>query len=164
MPKVRKLSSARARAMAAARWARQRQAEAAAVALPADIDAMLNQVLGGPARPAPAEPEPLDTASALVGVKNALAEVAPSVALAAAELGLDRATAERLGDLAALLAAETVAQSAERAGLAALAEAITVPAPEGWRATVAWDALFGPDGASAVTGAIAADSAAEAAA
>jgi hypothetical protein len=90
--------------------------------------------------------------------------VAPSVALAAAECGLDRATAERLGDLAALLAAETVAQSAERAGLAALAEAIVVPAPEGWRATVRWDALFDAAGASAVAGAIAADSAAEAAA
>jgi hypothetical protein len=163
VPKVRKLSSARARAMAEARWARQRQAAAAAVALPADIDAMLNQVLGGAAQPTPAEPG-LDVASALVGIQNTLREVPFAVVLAAAECGLPRATAERLGDLAALLAAETVAQSAERAGLAVLTEAIAVPAPDAWRATVAWDALFDAAGASAVAGAIAADSAAEAAA
>jgi hypothetical protein len=159
------MTSAEARRMANARWARQRAAEdAVAWPLPEDIADVVNQALGGPARPAPAEPEPLDAASALVGVKNALSAVAPAVALAAAELGLDRATAERLGDLAALLAAETVAQSAERAGLAVLAEAITVPAPDAWRATMAWPALFDAAGASAVAGAMAADSAAEAAA
>jgi hypothetical protein len=154
------MTSAEARRMANARWAHQREAEAAAVALPDDIADVVNQVFGGAARPAPAEPG-LDVASALVGAQAALAEVAPSVALAAAELGLPRDQAERLGDLALLFAAYAVTGSAERAGHGAVAEALQVPMPQQWRATVRWEVLFDAAGASVVTGAIAADSAPE---
>lgn len=154
----RKMTSAEARRMARARWRRQREAEAM---LPVDIQAMLNEVLGVPARPAPAEPV-LDIASALTGVQAALAEVAPSVVRAAAEVGLDRSTAERLGDLALWLAAEMVEQAALRAGHEGVAEALEFPTPEQWRAAVAWPVLFDVNGASIVTGAIERDSHAEA--
>jgi hypothetical protein len=144
------MTSAQARAMANARWRRQREAEAM---LPADIQATLNEVLGVPGRPAPAAPGP-DAASVLMGIQNTLAEVGPSVVRAAAELGLDRATAERLGDLALWLVAETVEQAALRAGHGVVAEALEFPTPEAWRATVAWPVLFDAAGASVATGAM----------
>ena len=73
--------------------------------------------------------------------------------IAAAELGIDRAAAERLANLAALLTATAI----ERAG----GPEISLPTPEAWRATVAWDVLYDPDGRSRVVGAIARESQAE---
>ena len=82
-----------------------------------------------------------------------LAEVAPSVVLACAELGIDRATAERLADLAMLLTATAIQ--------AAGGPEVVMPAPEAWRQTVNWGAIYASDGKSLVTGAIARESAAE---
>jgi len=87
------------------------------------------------------------------GAEGALAEVAPSVVLAASELGLGRAEAERLADLVALF----VAAAIERAG----GPEVALPTGEAWRATVAWDVLYAPDGKSLVAGAIARESQAE---
>lgn len=160
MPKVRKLSPARARQMAAARWARQRQAEA--ITTEATLR-WIDQSLGLPPPAAPVEPAaPLDVASALVGIQNTLREMPASVVLAAAELGIGRAEAERLGDLALLLVTVAVAESAVAAGVVADPDAIEVPAPDQWRGTVAWGALYDQSGASVVAGAIAAASAEEA--
>jgi hypothetical protein len=83
-----------------------------------------------------------------------LSEVPPAVALACAEEGLDRAKAERLADLALVILAEALQ----------LGEDALLPHSDAWRATVAWDALFGPDGASRVPGAMVAETAREAAA
>ena len=82
-----------------------------------------------------------------------MCEVAPSVVLACAEVGIDRAAAERIADLAVLLTATAI----ERAG----GPEVALPTPEAWRATVAWDVLYGPDGESLVAGAIARESQAE---
>jgi hypothetical protein len=79
-------------------------------------------------------------------------EVAPSVVIAAAELGIDRATAERLADLAMLLTAAAIERPAARR----LRCRPRKPGAQG-----AWDALYGPDGKSLVTGEIARESAAE---
>jgi len=87
------------------------------------------------------------------GAENTLVEVAPSVVLACAEVGIDRVTAERIGDLVALF----VAAAIERAG----GPQVALPAPEAWRATVAWDAIYDLDGKSRVAGAIARESQAE---
>ena len=90
-------------------------------------------------------------------LEAALREVAPSVVLAAAEAGIPRDRAELVADLAALLAATALQAEADPAGLRDLG----LPHPTAWRATVAWDALYGPDGRSLVTGQIARESAAE---
>ena len=74
--------------------------------------------------------------------------------LACAEEGLDRAKAERLANMALVILAEALR----------LGEDALLPHPDAWRATVAWDALFGPDGASRVAGAMVAETAREAAA
>jgi len=87
------------------------------------------------------------------GAENAVREVAPSVVLVLAELGIDRATAEWAADLVALFVADAIQ--------AAGGPEVSLPTPEVWRATVAWDALYAPDGKSLVTGAIARESAAE---
>jgi len=76
------------------------------------------------------------------------------VVLACAEEGLDRAKAERLANMALVILAEALR----------LGEDALLPHPDAWRATVAWDALFGPDGASRVAGAMVAETAREAAA
>jgi hypothetical protein len=84
----------------------------------------------------------------------ALSEVPPAVVLACAEEGFDRAKAERLANLALVILAEALR----------LGEDALLPHPDAWSATVAWDALFGPDGASRVAGAMVAETAREAAA
>lgn len=156
----RKITSRQAREMARRRWARQRAREAEADARQEADGALralewINAMFGGPIAPTPA---PLDNASALLGITNTLREVAPAVVLAAAELGLDRAAAERLGDLAALIAAETVLASASAGGVIADPDGIEVlPVPDAWRATVAWDRLYDPDGTSRVAGVMTAE-------
>ena len=141
MPKIR--TTEEGRRLARLRWERHRQREAEAWG----SDALSFDVL--------TEAEQRRVIAALLrqGAEGALAEVAPSVAIAAAELGIDRATAERLADLTALLAAVAI----ERAG----GPEVALPTPEAWRATVAWDVLYDGDGKSLVTGAIARESAAE---
>ena len=83
----------------------------------------------------------------------ALREAAPCIILAAAEAGIDRATAERAADLAVLLTAAAI----EQAG----GPEISLPAPEAWRATVAWDAVYAQGGRPLVAGEIARASQAE---
>ena len=147
MPTIR--NSEDGRHLAQRRWARQRQreAEAARVAGAWGSDALAFSVM------TKAEQARLIGAALVQGAEGALREVAPSVVIAAAELGIDRATAERLADLAMLLTATAI----ERNGCPEVA----LPTPEAWRATVAWDAIYAPDGKSLVTGAIARESAAE---
>jgi len=87
------------------------------------------------------------------GAEGVLAEVAPSVVLACAELGIDRVTAERIADFTMLLTAAAIQAAGGPAEVA--------PTPETWRATVAWDVLYSPDDRSRVVGAIARESAAE---
>ena len=144
MPTIR--SSEQGRRLARRRWERQHQREAEAAEAWAD-DPLSFVIL------TKAEQDHLLKAVLRQGAEGALAQVARSVVLACAELGIDRATAERLGDLAALF----VAVAIERNGC----PEVEVPAPETWRGEVAWDALYGPDGGSLVTGAIARESAAE---
>jgi len=147
VPTIR--SSEEGRRLAEARWRKHREREAAAVRLAeawAD-DPFPLAIL------TKSEQERVIAALLRQGAEGALAEVAPSVAIAAAELGLCRATAERLADLTMLLAAAAI----ERAG----GPGVALPTPEAWRATVAWDVLYDPDGKSLVAGAIARESAAE---
>ena len=147
MPTIR--SSEQGRRLAEARWRKQREREAAAAPVAAaalmGIDDI--QVVTGDERAR------LIGAALRQGAEGALREVSPSVVLAAAELGLGRTEAERLADLAMLLTAVGI----EQAG----GPEVALPTPEAWRATVAWDALYAPDGRSLVTGAIARASAAE---
>jgi len=146
VPTIR--SSEEGRRLAEARWRKHREREAAAVRLAEEWadDAF-------PLALTKSEQERMIGDLLRQGAEAALAEVAPSVAIAAAELGIDRATAERLADLTMLLTAVAI----ERAG----GPEVALPTPEAWRATVAWDVLYNLDGKSLVTGAIARESAAE---
>ena len=146
MPKIR--TTEEARRLAEARWRKHREREAAAVRLAEEWadDAF-------PLALTKSEQERMIGDLLRQGAEAALAEVAPSVAIAAAELGIDRATAERLADLTMLLTAVAI----ERAG----GPEVALPTPEAWRATVAWDVLYDPSGESLVTKAIARESAAE---
>ena len=147
MPTIR--NSEEGRRLAEARWRKHREREAAAVRLAeawAD-DALSLAVL------TEAQQRRLIGNLLRQGAEGTLCEVAPSVVLACAEVGIDRATAERIGDLVALF----VAAAIERAG----GPQAALPTPEAWRATVAWDVLYDPDGRSRVAGAIARESAAE---
>ena len=151
MPTIR--SSEEGRRLARLRWERQRQREAEEAAEAARLaETWADDALSFAAL-TESEQERVIAALLRQGAEGALAEVAPSVAIAAAELGLGRATAERLADLAALLAAAAI----ERAG----GPEVALPTPEAWRATVAWDVLYDPSGKSLVAGAIARESAAE---
>jgi len=141
VPTIR--SSEEGRRLAEARWRKYREREA---------EAWLDDVFSFDVL-TKAEQRRLIGAALRQGAEGALAEVGPSVALAAAELNLDRAVAERAGDLVALF----VAAAIERAG----GPEVALPAPETWRQTVNWDALYDPDGKSLVTGRIARESAAE---
>ena len=141
MPTIR--SSEEGHRLAEARWRKYREREA---------EAWLDDVFSFDVL-TKAEQRRLIGAALRQGAEGALAEVGPSVALAAAELNLDRAVAERAGDLVALF----VAAAIERAG----GPEVALPAPETWRQTVNWDALYDPDGKSLVTGRIARESAAE---
>ena len=137
----RKMTSAEARQMARARWNREREAVRAGLAASLDFEiltgAQLNDLVAGALRH---------------GAEGALAQVGPAVIISAAEVGVDRATAERIADLAMLLTATAIQ--------AAGGPEVSLPTPEAWRATVAWNALYA-DGKSLVTGAIARESAAE---
>jgi hypothetical protein len=146
MPTIR--NSEQARRLAEARWRKHREREAAAVRLAeawAD-DPFPLAIL------TKSEQERMIAALLRQGAEGALAEVAPSVAIVAAELGIDRATAERLADLTMLLMAAAI----ERAG----GPEVALPTPEAWRETVVWGVLY-LDGKSRVVGAIARESAAE---
>jgi plasmid maintenance system antidote protein VapI len=87
----------------------------------------------------------------------AAAEIPPAVVLAAAELGLTREAAERLGDLTLLLWATEPNELLAETG----APELLLPLPEAWRRLVNWPAVFGPDGASLVAGEIERESRAE---
>ena len=147
MPTIR--NSEEGRRLARLRWERQRQreAEAARVAGAWGSDALAFSVM------TKAEQDRLIGAALRQGAEGALREVSPSVVVAAAELGLGRAMAERLGDLTMLVTSVAI----ERAG----GPEVALPTPEAWRATVAWGAIYAQDGRSLVTGAIARESVAE---
>jgi hypothetical protein len=85
------------------------------------------------------------------------AEIPPAVVLAAAEVGLTRAQAERLGDLVLLCWAVEPNQLLAENG----APELLIPRPEAWRQEINWPALFDHDGASLVAGQIEAESRAE---
>jgi hypothetical protein len=90
----------------------------------------------------------------------AAAEIPPAVVLAGAEMGLTRAQAERLANLALLFwATEPNELLAETS-----APELLLPLPEDWRRLVNWQALFDRDGMSRVAGAIERESRAELAA
>jgi len=141
MPTIR--SSEEGRRLARLRWERQRQREAEAWLDDALSFAVLTK----------SEQRRLIGAALRQGAEGALCEVAPSIITAAAEAGIDRPTAERLADLAVLLTTVAI----ERSG----GPKISLPAPETWRQTVNWGAIYDPDGKSLVTGRIARESAAE---
>jgi hypothetical protein len=147
MPMIR--NSEQGRRLAKARWRkhREREAEAARTAAAAVMGIDDIQVVTGEERAR------LIGTALRQGAEGAVREVAPSVVIAAAELGIDRATAERIADLVALFVAEAIQ--------AAGGPEVSLPTPEAWRGEVAWDAVYGPDGKSLVTGAIARESAAE---
>ena len=151
MPTIR--NSEQGRRLAQRRWERRRQREAEEAAEAVRLaeawadDALSLAIL------TKSEQERVIAALLRQGAEGALAEVAPSVAIAAAELGLGRAMAERLGDLTMLLTSVAI----ERAG----GPEVALPTPEAWRATVAWGAIYAQDGRSLVTGAIARESVAE---
>jgi transcriptional regulator with XRE-family HTH domain len=80
----------------------------------------------------------------------AAAEIPVAVVLAAAELGLRREAAERLGDLTLLFWATEPNELLAETG----APGLLLPLPEAWRRLVNWPAMFGSDGMSRVTKAI----------
>jgi len=138
VPTIR--NSEEGRRLAEARWRKHREREAAAVRLAeawAD-DALSLAVL------TKAQQRRLIGNLLRQGVEGTLCEVAPSVVLACAEVGIDRAAAERIADLAVLLTATAI----EQAG----GPEVALPPPETWRATVAWEAIYAQDGRSLVTG------------
>ena len=98
MPTIR--NSEQGRRLAQRRWERRRQREAKEAAEAVRLaetwadDALSFAVL------TKSEQDRLIGAALRRGAEAALAEVAPSVVLACAELGIDRATAERIADLA----------------------------------------------------------------
>ena len=147
MPTIR--TAEQARRLAEARWRkhREREAEAARVAETWADDALSFAVL------TKSEQDRLIWTALRQGAEGAVREMAPSIILAAAEHGIDRATAERIADLSVLF----VAAAIERAG----GPEVEMPTPEAWRQVVNWDELFDPGGESLVTGAIARDSQAE---
>ena len=151
MPTIR--NSEQGRRLAQRRWERRRQREAEKAAEAVRLaeawadDALSFAIL------TKSEQDRLIGAVLRQGAKGAVREVAPSVVLVLAELGIDRATAERAGDLIVLLTAAGI----EQAG----GPEISLPAPEAWRGEVAWDALYGPDGRSLVVNAIARESQSE---
>ena len=147
MPTIR--NSEQGRRLAEARWRkhREREAEAARVAETWADDALSFAVL------TKGKQDRLIGTALRQGAEAAVREAAASIILAAAETGIDRATAERIADLAMLLTAAAI----EQAG----GPEVSLPTPEAWRATVAWDAVSDPDGSSLVTKAIACESAAE---
>jgi len=151
VPTIR--SSEEGRRLARLRWERQRQREAEEAAEIARLaetwasDALSFAVL------TKSEEDCVIAALLRQGAEGAVREVSPSVVLACAEVGIDRATAERLADLVALF----VAAAIERNG----GPEVALPTPEAWRATVAWGAIYAQDGRSLVTGRIARESAAE---
>jgi hypothetical protein len=151
MPTIR--NSEQGRRLAQRRWERRRQREAEEAAEAVRLaeawadDALSFAIL------TKSEQDRLIGAVLRQGAKGAVREVAPSVVIAAAELGIDRATAKRIADLAMLLTATVI----ERNGC----PEVSLPTPEVWRATVAWDVIYAPDGSSLVTGAIARESQAE---
>ncbi|QXM24331.1 hypothetical protein KO353_13935 [Elioraea tepida] len=147
MPTIR--NSEQGRRLAEARWRKHREREAEIVRLAeawAD-DALSLAVL------TEAQQRRLIGNLLRQGAEGTLCEVAPSVVLACAEVGIDRATAEQAADLVALFVAEAI----EAAG----GPEVALPTPETWRQTVNWDALYDPDGKSLVTGRIARESQAE---
>ena len=145
MPTIR--SSEEGRRLAEARWRKHREREAVRLAEAWADDPFPLAIL------TKSEQERMIAALLRQGAEGALAEVAPSVVLACAEVGIDRVTAERIADLAVLLTAAAI----ERNG----GPEVALPTPEAWRATVAWDAIYAQDGRSLVTGRIARESAAE---
>jgi hypothetical protein len=151
MPTIR--NSEQASRLARLRWERQRQREAEEAAEAARLaetwadDALSFAIL------TKGEQDRLIKGVLRQGAEGAAREVAPSVVIAAAELGIDRATAERLADLVALFVAEAIQ--------AAGGPEVSLPTPEAWRQTVNWGALYAPAGKSLVAGAIARESAAE---
>jgi len=151
VPTIR--NSEEGRRLARLRWERQRQREAEEAA---EI-ARLAETWASDAFPlailTKAQQDRLIGDLLRQGAEGAVREVSPSVVLACAEVGIDRATAERLADLVALF----VAAAIERNG----GPEVALPPPETWRATVAWDAIYAQDGRSLVTGRIARESAAE---
>ena len=116
MPTIR--NSEQGRRLAEARWRKHREREAEIVRLAeawAD-DALSLAVL------TEAQQRRLIGNLLRQGAEGTLCEVAPSVVLACAEVGIDRATAERLADLVALF----VAAAIERAG----GPEVALPTPE----------------------------------
>jgi hypothetical protein len=89
-----------------------------------------------------------------------LREVAIAAVLAAAELGLTRAQAERLGSLTLLIFWQTMNESLEAEGLLEGIQA-DPDAVLAWRERVSWETLFASNGQSLVAGAIQAQSNAE---
>lgn len=71
-----------------------------------------------------------------------------AVVAAAAEEGLGRGTAERIANLALLFMALDAEGMMTGTGL----PGPPVPHPRAWPAGIRWEAMFGPDGASAVAG------------
>jgi hypothetical protein len=106
--------------------------------------------------PADAEPGDIDWLGP-VNMAWVLREVAVAAALAAAEVGVKREAAERLGDLTVLLFWGAVNEPLEAEELPGGIHADT-NAVLAWRERVNWSALFDTDGASLVTGAIEAES------
>jgi len=142
-------NSEEGRRLAEARWRKHREREAAAVRLAeawAD-DALSFAIL------TKGEQDRLIGAALRQGAEGTLCDVAPSIILAAAEAGVDRDIAESIADLSMLLTAAAI----EQAG----GPVVSLPTPEAWRATVAWDVIYASDGRSSVTGAIARASQAE---
>jgi len=147
VPTIR--NSEQGRRLAEARWRkhREREAEIARLAVAWADDSLSFAIL------TKSEQHRLIGAALQQGATGALAETAPSVVLACAELGIDRATAERIADLTMLLTAAAIQAAGGPAEVA--------PTPETWRGEVNWGALYGPDGKSLVAGEIARASAAE---
>ncbi|WP_188904022.1 hypothetical protein [Caldovatus sediminis] len=94
--------------------------------------------------------ETIFLATATEAVSAVLAEVPVAVALAAAEVGIGRAEAERLGNMTLLFMGTEAAEQLRAAG----APEPLLPHPEAWRAGVNWASLFGADGRSRVAGAL----------
>jgi len=147
MPTIR--NSEQGRRLAEARWRkyREREAKGACVAETWADDALSFAIL------TKGEQDRLIGTALRQGAEAALAEVAPAAVLVFAEVGIDRATAERAADVVALFVAEAIQ--------AAGGPEVALPTPEAWRATIDWTALYGPDGSSLVTGAVARGSQAE---
>ena len=96
----------------------------------------------------------------VVGALLALHEAPICAVLAAADVGAPRVQAERAGDLLLVLLWRALNRHAASLGLPDAGEDGPIyagPGLEGWRETVAWDVLFGVDGASQVAGRLASE-------